>query len=459
MRAMFKSSCQLAIVLTVCLVACSVDDIVGVDDPAGEVRELHPDYIKSKAGGIALYHSSLSSLRKGLKYAAEVSAFMTDEIQPIDAWSGPAVSLSVVSMDRRAVNVDEFGIPHFRPTGSNDLYGILHSARIDAAQSRTLLKTHGDSLTTPYLANAYALEGFAIVLLAELFCSGIPLTSVPFEGSVQYTPGYSTDSLFAIASSLFDSALSYNHDSTSFYTLARVGKGRAMIGLAEFQSALDAVASVEASDSSFRIFYTGLYTPGTERQENVWWITGADSENLFVENGEGGVGMIWIADNITDQDPRVPIGYRLSPPFLISQKKFDGSEVAVVIADWIHAQMIRSEASLNLHGSSNAEWLRYLNDARRTIGLTDTTDPGDRNARIDLIFRERAFWFWLTGTRQGDMRRLMSQYGRSPFSVYPNGIYEKTMNSGFYGDAFVISPPSAERSNYKYRGCDDYLGQ
>jgi len=44
--------------------------------------------------------------------------------------------------------------------------------------------------------------------------------------------------------------------------------------------------------------------------------------------------------------------------------------------------------------------------------LAALTDPGTAEARVDLLFRERAFWFFLTGHRQGDLRRLIRQYGR-----------------------------------------------
>lgn len=439
------------------LMACSIDGIVSVEDPDGKVRELHPDYVKSKAGGVALYYSSVSSLRSGLSDAARVSALMTDEIQAMPAGGAtPLTPSNYLSEDRRTRRFDEFGVSYFSSSSSNDAYRRLHSARIKASQARTLLSEYGDTTTIPFLANSYAIEGYAIVLLAELFCSGIPLTNIPFEGSVEYTSGYPTDSLLAIASILFDSALSFDHDSTHFRTLARVGNGRANLGLGRFEKALTVVEGVEAEDSAFRINYTGLNTPGTDRQDNMFWLHGEDT--LQVENQEGGVGLSWVAEDPINQDPRIPIGYMVSNPSIVRQKKFDGSEVSVVLADWMHAKMIQSEASLNLNGFGGGEWMVFLNEARRKIGLSDTTDPGSPDDRVNLLFRERAFWFWLTGTRQGDMRRLVKHYGRSPYSVYPNGVYEQGSSTGFYGDVFVVSTPTAEKDlNYKYTGCDDYV--
>ena len=34
-------------------------------------------------------------------------------------------------------------------------------------------------------------------------------------------------------------------------------------------------------------------------------------------------------------------------------------------------------------------------------------DPGTPDGRVDLLFHERAFWLYLTGHRQGDLRRLI----------------------------------------------------
>ena len=51
------------------------------------------------------------------------------------------------------------------------------------------------------------------------------------------------------------------------------------------------------------------------------------------------------------------------------------------------------------------------------------TDPGDLDARVDLLFRERAFWLFLSGRRLGDLRRLIEHYGRDPESVFPTGTH------------------------------------
>jgi hypothetical protein len=138
--------------------------------------------------------------------------------------------------------------------------------------------------------------------------------------------------------------------------------------------------------------------------------------------------------------------------------------------------LIEAEAALRLQPPGSAEWLTRLN-ALRTDGTFDTQqnddgttttlwhagrggvpglaplpDPGSPAAQVDLLFRERAFWLYLTGRRQGDLRRLIRQYHRPPETVYPSGFYPG--GSGGYGSALVLPVPDSERANNpQYTGC------
>ena len=62
-----------------------------------------------------------------------------------------------------------------------------------------------------------------------------------------------------------------------------------------------------------------------------------------------------------------------------------------------------------------------LNDLRSQFpGLDPLTDPGTPEARVDLLFSERAFWLFTRGTRLPDLRRLTEQYGRLVEDVFPH---------------------------------------
>jgi hypothetical protein len=74
-------------------------------------------------------------------------------------------------------------------------------------------------------------------------------------------------------------------------------------------------------------------------------------------------------------------------------------------------------------------------------------------AQVDQLFKERAYWLWLTGHRLGDMRRLVGQYGRDAETVYPSGQYHKGGDS--YGTDIRFPIPLDEQNNPNYAGCLD----
>jgi starch-binding outer membrane protein, SusD/RagB family len=63
---------------------------------------------------------------------------------------------------------------------------------------------------------------------------------------------------------------------------------------------------------------------------------------------------------------------------------------------------------------------------------------------VDQLFRERAFWLFGRGTRTGDLRRLIRQYGRTAASVFPVGAWHK---GGNYGPDVNFPIPQIEENN------------
>ena len=74
----------------------------------------------------------------------------------------------------------------------------------------------------------------------------------------------------------------------------------------------------------------------------------------------------------------------------------------------------------------------------------DSLEQWQRPARLDQLFRERAFWFFGRGYRTGDMRRLIRQYGRAQANVFPTGGWHK---GGNYGTDVNFPVPQAEQNN------------
>ena len=111
--------------------------------------------------------------------------------------------------------------------------------------------------------------------------------------------------------------------------------------------------------------------------------------------------------------------------------------------------MIEAEAALKKGDATT--YLAKLNDARTLHAtLTPLADPGSTVARENLLFRERAFWFWGTAHRLGDLRRLVKNYQRGAETVYPTGPYFK---GGAYGTDLVLIPAQAEKNNPDFTGC------
>ena len=139
-----------------------------------------------------------------------------------------------------------------------------------------------------------------------------------------------------------------------------------------------------------------------------------------------------------------------------------------IIASGIDARLIEAEAAMS---SNFAATLVILNDLRANVDallsarvddyttqagtnaeapntvLNPLVDPGTADARVDMLFQERAFWLFAQGRRLGDMRRLVNNYGRSQASVYPTGDYHK---GGSHGDDVVFSLDFSEVNNLNY---------
>src|SRR6202011_3033884 len=115
-------------------------------------------------------------------------------------------------------------------------------------------------------------------------------------------------------------------------------------------------------------------------------------------------------DFVSAKDPRVPTtllgsgneGY--TPRYNLTT--WTGYASPNALATGIEARLIQAEAALQANNNdasvSGSGWLGILNSLRAT-GITPAmpplADPGSYSARVDLLFRERAFWLFLTAHR------------------------------------------------------------
>jgi len=290
-----------------------------------------------------------------------------------------------------------------------------------------------DSLKGDFLAQVFAIRGYAILQMAEDVCPGFPINDV-VDNLPVYSGPYTTDSATHFALTQLDSALANARDSSQTINLARVTKGRALLDLGQYAQAAAAVASVP---TDFRLI--PAYGEG-----NIFfqWPYVWDPSDLFeirfaVGDTEGTNGLPFVSAH----DPRVGtffagVRYHNAADSLYDQTKYAQPDL-IVISSGIEARLIEAEAAIN---GGDPSWFAILNTLRATM-ITPAmpalqTMPTAKADQLDLLYRERAFWLYLTGRRLGDMRRLIRNYGRAPETVFPTGPY--SMRGGNYGTATAI---------------------
>jgi hypothetical protein len=290
-----------------------------------------------------------------------------------------------------------------------------------------------------------AIEAFTYILLAEHFCSGVPISSI--EGPT-FGPPQTTTQLLDAALDRLTAASASTAGDARVTNLIAVLRGRALLNKGDHAGAAAAVGSVPV-DFIYQIFHSTT-TPRQTNQIPVQF--GADI--FSVTSGEGTNGL----DYATAADPRLPVlntglsrNDGVTP--MTQYRKYTSQADPVIQASGIEAKLIEAEAALR--AGNAALWLTTLNIIRATVtGLGALTDPGSEEARVNLMFRERAFWLYLTAHRLGDLRRLVRQYGRSAESVFPTGAYHKQGLTRATQVTFVVPQPEENNPEYDPSACN-----
>ncbi len=330
----------------------------------------------------------------------------------------------------------------------SSIYRNLHHARRGAEVAAAQLQQFvlfPDSTTD--IAEMQAIAGFTYIYFGEDFCSGVPFSQLVGDSSVFGGPNTTTQ-IYELALAKFDSALAHPGlavDDGTITSLATVGRARTLVDLGRFAEAAAAASAVptdfayvtEHSDSPLRL------------QNAIWSYTNQGLWSLSDFEGDVGLGYR------TAEDPRVPFTDTEDTGLdLITDQfnldKYPDPASSVTVADGIEARLIEAEALLQTNNFSGMRTI--LNDLRDTQGLDPLPTPGNRDAAIDQLFSERAFWMFATGHRLGDMRRLIRQYGRDVNDVFPNGSYHK---GGVYGPDVNFPLPIEEENNPNSVGCID----
>ena len=117
-----------------------------------------------------------------------------------------------------------------------------------------------------------------------------------------------------------------------------------------------------------------------------------------------------------------------------------------------------------LKAGNPASMISILNTLRATavtIGtlsyaanaLPPLTDPGTADGRINLLFREKAFWTFTRGQRLNDLRRLIRQYGRTADQVFPVGNHYR--GTTYHDDVNLPITTNESNGNPNFTSCTD----
>lgn len=418
--------------------ACNTDQFLKATDPdntpPGVLKgpSSLPGYRASAIGdfGVAFDGNALNPDGNEYEGLVNMTGLLTDELQNSETFP------TRTEVDRRHTQVDN--------STMRDIFFNVHVARVSAGRASGAFAAYGP--TDPGWSEVESLQAYAILFLAEDYCSGVPLSNIDTTTS-QIVPGepMTTQELLATAVDTFDMALSLPSDPDRHF-LAEVGKARALQsqGRSHLADAALLVADVP-TDWTYKI----THSKNSQREWNgvyeFMWL-----EGRWIEADTEGVNGLRYRD-----DPRNPTSTNGST-FLgngsvqfFGTLRYSSQDSSTVLASGIEARLIEAEA--DLQAGQPAPFLQKLNDLRAGSGLAlaPLADPGNQTARENLLFSERAQWLYLTNHRLGDLRRLSRStandgYGRDPETVFPTGIW---FRGGAYGPDVNFPIPIEELNN------------
>jgi hypothetical protein len=447
----------LALLLVSGAAACNVDRLLTTKDkdtsPVGSINSA-TGLPNAYAGAISQFQvgwaGSAADLGSGNEGQINMTALLTDEY--IDLETFP----TRIAVDQRIT-----------APGNGTLRGNyldLSQARVSAERAAGLYQQFDPA--NPLHAEVLNLAGYSYLVFAEDYCSGIPFDSIAPNGKIIYGQPLTTDSMYARAMKDFQAALviaaadsAANGDAKGIEQLSvsRIAQARVLLDEGQFAQAANIAALVPLS-----FVYAMEGSSNSPREYNgVWYFT---TQLAFsVADNEGGNGLDFVSGN----DPRVPSLDVGTPGFsgvgqdFINEEVYTGPTSNTPLATGLEAALIVAESQLQ-SGQTGA-WATSLNALRSSSSSliasgasiaplpADSTTTASDTLQVSVMFRERAFWLYLTGHRLSDMRRLMRQYHRTADHVFPTGL--DVVTGSPYGNSIEFPVSSDESNNPNSHGC------
>lgn len=426
------------------LAACSVDEVLEVPDP--DVAT--PGSVADKSALPVLRAGAVSDFARGFAGGGDAEdglvqngGLLADELEWAETFP-----------TRR-----EFDSRNMQVVNGNINTMMRNAQRGRASSGRAARAYERFDATNPQAAEMRNLEGLMLTLIGEHFCNGVPISELTDDGSTTFGDPQSGVQLYNAAIASHDKALTIVGSQTGATAaaqanLARIGRARALLDLGRFA---DAAAAVSAVPTSF--VYSTDHSENSSRQNNGVFVVMAVNRRFSVADREGVNGLPFRSD----ADPRTlsprgtgaaALGFDGTTPLFLPAK-YPNRSASIVVASGVEARLIEAEAALQ--AGSVATFLQIHNTLRSANGLAALTDPGTPAGRVDLHFKERAYWLFLTAHRLGDLRRLARQYQRGVESIFPTGTYPASKGGGAYGVDVNFPVPFDETNNPRFTQCTD----
>lgn len=420
------------------ITSCSTSDLLDVETP----DIIDPGDVRSPSGANAVRIGALSrfiQVTSGHESGGTGNLFVLGGLFA-DEWVNGDTFIDRQAFDRREIEPRN---AHLTTVARNIGRALLSAEQALTAMDEWLPDAPGWQAAEMHLAQAYVVN-----LAAEHFCNGLVFSTV-VDGEAEYGVPMTT-------ASAFERALGHTSDGIALITGASpederirnaldVTRGRILMNLDRPADAAQAVADVPTD-----FLYMARHSQSSF--DNGSWQWNNSSRRFSVSDAEGVNGLNFASAG----DPRVPICVAPCPQVgVVLATRDDASQPlhvqllwttrdsAVALTNGIEARMIEAEAQLRA-GSPEAA-LATINAAREILSLEPLADAGTPDARLDQLFRERAFWFFGRGHRMGELRRLVRQYGRPQDAVFPTGNWHKA--GATYGSDVNFPVPLAEANN------------
>ncbi len=419
----------------------------GVDGPAT---------YNNREGATRLTQGTRAELATVIRDYIVSSGLLTDELGAV---SGSSIG-GLGSRDKRSGHWSSEGPPH--------------AVRSLARLARGVVGKYVSGDNAGWHAQLFVYEAYAEILTADGWCSGVPLSTLDFEGDWTYRAGSKTDEIYAHAMLLLDSAEARAADSVSLRSTIRVLKARAQLALGRYAEAAQTVQSV---DGDFRYDMHIAFDQGKRTTANNRYSQFVGSASIADHEGINGLPYRSWGDPRTKAVQRTNYN-NATVWFPVKYITTDSS--TFTLASGIEAKLILAEAAL---ADNDPQQMLTVLNALRTTGtfIVETTPlpgggeridtlwhagiggvaglrpidalPSTTEAQRQLLFTERAAWLFLTGSRQGDLRRLVRKYGLDREQVYPTGVYTVPGYVDVYGADISFGLNASEFINPRFTGC------